>query len=71
MDAYYCTNNGVQLQSFEFQNHDCEQGIQEIHPDYQYHQEEHAGAIAVYISAFQLVGSSSNPFSPAEERISA
>ena len=70
MDGHDCMNNGVEFQSFWFQNHDCEQGIQDVQPDNQHYQEECVGAVAVYISTLQLVGSSSKLFPPAEERIS-
>ena len=70
MDGYNWMNNGVEFQSFEFKSHNCEQSIQDVHPDNQHYQEECARAVAVYVSTFQLVGSSSNLFSSAEERIS-
>jgi len=50
MDGHNCMNNGVEFQSFEFQNHDCEQSIQDVHPDTQHYQEERARAVAVYVS---------------------
>ena len=70
MEDYNRMNNGVQFQSFEFKSHNCEQSIQDVHPDNQHYQQECARAVAVYVSTFQLVGSSSNPFSPAGEGIS-
>lgn len=63
-------NNGVEFQCLEFKSHNCEQSIQDVHPDNQHYQEERVRAVAVYVPTFQLVGPSSNLLSPAKERIS-